>query len=157
MFRPFSISIFIAMLAMSLGSCATQTSSVSGFAWSFQSNDGEGAKLAYGAPQSDVVLLMMSCQPASNRVKLSMLGGSEREGVVLTSGGRRDSFGGKSITDPMGGGQVIEVNVPANAPSLRQFAATGQLTLIDRGRPIALSAQADQKTGVSRFFAACRA
>ncbi|MDQ0462363.1 hypothetical protein QO010_000111 [Caulobacter ginsengisoli] len=157
MFRLFSFSILFAMLGMALGSCATPPAGVGGFAWNYQQNDGEGAKLAYGAPQSDAVLLMMSCAPDSNRVQVSMLGGSEREGVVLASNGARDSFGGQAQTDPMSGGQVVQVEVPANAPSLTQFARTGELTLIDRGRSVQLSAQGGEKAGVSRFFADCRA
>ncbi len=157
MFRLFSFPILFAMLGMTLGSCATQPVASGGFAWNYQQNDGEGAKLAYGAPQSDAVLLMMSCKPDSNRVQVSMLGGSEREGVVLASNGAKDSFGGQVQNDPMGGGQVVLVEVPANAPSLAQFAKTGELTLIDRGRSVQLSAQGGEKAGVSQFFADCRA
>jgi hypothetical protein len=157
MFRRFSFSILFAMLGMTLGSCATQPVSSGGFAWNYQKNDGEGVKLAYGAPQSDAVLLMMSCRPDSNRVQVSMLGGSAREGVVLVSNGARDSFGGQAQTDPMSGGQIVQVNVPANAPSLTQFARTGKLTLIDRGRSVQLSAQGGEKAGVSRFFSECGA
>jgi hypothetical protein len=157
MLRLFSISILSAMLGMLLGSCATQPVSSGGFAWNYQKDAGEGVKLAYGAPQSDAVLLMLNCREGSNRVQVSMLGGSEREGVVLASHGAKDSFGGQAQTDPMGGGQVVMVDVPVNAPSLRQFARTGDLTLIDRGRPVQLSAQGGDKAGVSRFFEECRA
>lgn len=157
MLRLFSFPILFAMLGLTLGSCSTPMATASGFAWNFQPDQGEGVKLAYGAPQSDAVLLMMNCQEGSNRVQVSMLGGSEREGVVLASNGARDSFGGQVQTDPMGGGQVVLVDVPANAPSLQQFARTGNLTLIDRGRPISLSADGGEKAGVSRFFEECRA
>lgn len=157
MFRLLSFPILLAMLGLTLGSCASQPRPSNGFAWNYQPDQGEGVKLAYGAPQSDAVLLMMNCQEGSNRVQVSMLGGSEREGVVLASNGARDSFGGQVQTDPMGGGQVVMVDVPANAPSLAQFARTGELTLIDRGRPISLSADGGEKSGVSRFFRECRA
>lgn len=157
MFRLLSFPILFAMLGVSLGSCATQPPVSNGFAWAYQSDRGEGVKLAYGAPQSDAVLLMMTCREDSNRVQVSMLGGSEREGVVLASNGARDSFGGRVQTDPMGGGQIVMVDVPANAPSLREFAKTGDLTLIDRGRAIKLPAAGGEKAGVSRFFKQCRA
>lgn len=157
MFRLLSFPILFAMLGISLGSCATQPPRSNGFAWNYQPDQGEGVKLAYGQPQSDAVLLMMTCREGGNRVQVSMLGGSEREGVVLASNGARDSFGGQAQTDPMGGGQVVTVDVPANAPSLKAFASTGDLTLIDRGRPISLSAGGAEKAGVSRFFQDCTA
>jgi pilus assembly protein CpaE len=50
-------------------------------AWSLTDAEGEGAKLAFGQPQTDNVLLMLTCQPRSGVVRVSM---AAPEGSVIT-------------------------------------------------------------------------
>lgn len=144
--------------ALALGSCMTaQQPAVSdGLAWSFQDNEGEGPKLAYGAPASDHVVLMMTCEPGTERVSLSLLGGSPQAGLVLASGDSKTKFGGEAVASPFAG-HMIEADANLSAPPLARFQKTGDLTLIERGRSVELDAKGSERRDVSQFFEACRA
>lgn len=152
---PRTLAILSAMTGLLLGSCVTQTPA-SGFAWTFQNNAGEGPKLAYGAPASDNVLLMMTCEPGATRVDVTLLGGSPRGGLVLASGGARQTLAGELVASP-GLGQMIQASSHTGSPTLARFARTGDLSLVDRGRSVSLDATPLDRPGVARFFAACRA
>lgn len=149
----------LAMIALvacgAVGGCmATQTAS--GFAWSFQHNEGEGPKLAYGTPASDNVVLMMTCEPGAQRVDVSLMGGSPKAGLTLVSGDARQTLKADLISSP-GMGQMIQaVARPASAP-LAGFARTGDLSLVDRGRTVKIDASPSERPGVARFFKACQA
>ena len=143
------------LTCLGLGSCVGMPVS-QGFAWSFQNNEGEGPKLAYGAPASDNVVLMMTCEPGAQRVDVSLLGGSPTGGMTLSSGDARQQLRGELIASP-GMGQMIQASAhPASAP-LAGFARTGNLSLVDRGRTVNLDASPLERRSVSRFFEACRA
>ena len=145
-----------AMSALALGSCVSQSGGMDGFAWSFQDNPGEGPKLAYGAPASDNVVLMMTCQPGTQQVNLSLLGGSPRDGVILVSNGDRQTFKGEAGAAP-GMGHMVEAEAHLSAEPLTGFAETGRLSLIDRGRTAKLDASPAERAGVAKFFESCRA
>jgi hypothetical protein len=55
-----------------LSACAHQAppAAMPGMAWSLNNVEGEGAKLAFGAPNSDNVALMLVCQPGSGRIEV---------------------------------------------------------------------------------------
>lgn len=150
-----TLAIIALAICGGLGSCvATQT--VSGFAWSFQHNEGEGPKLAYGTPASDNVVLMMTCEPGAQRVDVSLMGGSPKAGLTLVSGDARQTLKADLISSP-GMGQMIQaVARPASAP-LAGFARTGDLSLVDRGRTVKIDASPSERAGVRRFFKACQA
>lgn len=141
---------------VSLGSCAYQADDSTGFAWSFQDNAGEGPKLAYGAPASDNVVLMMTCEPGAETVNLSLLGGSPRDGLILVSDDDRQTFKGEAVAAP-GVGHMVEAEAHLGAEPLAAFEQTGRLALIDRGRTASLNASPGERAGVTRFFEACRA
>lgn len=152
---PRMLSIITALSCAVLGSCVAMPTAP-GFAWSYQHNAGEGPKLAYGAPASDDVVLMMTCEPGAQRVDVSLMGGSPQSGVVLTSGGARQALKADLVASP-GMGQMIQASAhPASAP-LAGFARTGELSLVDRGRTVKLDATAGERRGVNQFFEACRA
>ena len=146
--------IVVAGACLSLGGCAHEQAPA-GFAWSFQENPGEGVKLAYGQPRSDNVLLMMTCEPGSARVQLSALSGAGGEAIVLTTGEGRDRFEGEASV--FGGAPLVEAEAVADARSLRAFARTGDLALMDGRRRIDVAAAPAEQAGVKRFFRACRA
>ncbi|MDP1629935.1 MAG: hypothetical protein Q8L66_00770 [Caulobacter sp.] len=151
--RLFAISAVL--LGLSLGSCVSRPVAP-GFGWSFHHEAGEGLKLAYGAPASDNVVLMMTCHPGSERVNVSLMGGSPQRGLTLDSGGAREHLDGVAVATP-GMGQLLEAySHPASGP-LARFARTGDLNLIDRGRKVALNAAPNERPGVARFFESCRA
>lgn len=141
-----------------LASCANQTpSAMPGMAWSLQHSPQEGAKLAFGEPSSDNVLLMMTCAPASGQVTLSLLSSADAAPTVieLASGDRRARFAGSTGPAGLGAGAVIEAQAPAADPTLERFARTGSLSLVDEGRRSFLPVRAAERQAVSGFFSAC--
>ncbi|MES2034170.1 MAG: hypothetical protein V4466_08340 [Pseudomonadota bacterium] len=144
------------IVGVSLGSCAYQADDSTGFAWSFQDSVGEGPKLAYGAPASDNVVLMMTCNPGAETVNLSLLGGSPRDGLILVSDDGRQTFKGEAVAAP-GMGHMVEAEAHLTAEPLAGFEQTGRLSLVDRGRTANLDASPVDRAGVTRFFEACRA
>lgn len=151
---PRTAAIIGALLGLMVGSCVSSPRPP-GFGWTYQHNEGEGPKLAFGAPASDDILLMMTCQPGARRIAVSLLGGSPREGVILASGGARQRLRGKLVASP-GAGQMIEASAHPGSAPLAGFARTGDLSLIDRGRTVKIDASPVEQRGVSRFFETCR-
>lgn len=152
---PRTLGLVIALSCAALGSCVSAPTG-SGFVWSFQHNEGEGPKLAYGAPASDNVVLMMTCEPGAQRVDVSLMGGSPQGGLVLASGDARQTLPADLVASP-GVGQMIQASTRTASAPLTAFARTGELSLVDRGRTVKLDASPVEQRGVSRFFEACRA
>ena len=148
-------SFFIAACALAVAGCSAQAAP--DYGWSFQQNEQEGAKLAYGAPSSDDVVLMMTCAPNSGRVLLSAMTERTREEITLASGGARDRFPGEVLQSELGG-LLLETQVEAKAKSLAGFARTGKLSIVaPGGETVSLAARGDEREGVSQFFEVCRA
>jgi hypothetical protein len=124
------------------------------FAWSFADNPGEGAKLAYGRPQSDEVLVMMTCAPRSQVLLSAVAVGGSR--LMLTSGEAQTSLDGL-VTDGFDGQGFLEATTSAKAPALTGFRSTGDLTMTSGGRTVQLAALDSDKPAVRRFFNACEA
>ena len=140
-----------------LSACAHQGDALApGMAWSLQHSEGEGSKLAFGQPDSDNVLLMMTCAPRSNQVLVS-LAASEGAGetIQLVSGSVRNRLRGEAVPG-MGGGALIEAQAPADAAALSRFARTGELAVLESGRQAPLPVRDDEKGVVADFFASCR-
>jgi hypothetical protein len=150
-----TIALSTVMLSLLMGSCVSAPVAP-GFAWSYQNNAGEGPKLAYGAPASDNIVLMMTCEPGATSVDVSLLGGSPRDGMTLTSGETRETLRGDLVAAP-GMGQMIQASARPDSAPLARFARTGDLSITDRGRTVNLDASPLERAGVSRFFEACRA
>src|SRR5215203_4695377 len=75
--------------------CASQGSgALPGLAWSLYESEGEGTKLAHGAPASDGVVLMLTCAPRSGQVRLSAPVHGVSEDIVLASAGETALFDG---------------------------------------------------------------
>ncbi|MFZ5670208.1 MAG: hypothetical protein ACOY4K_11990 [Pseudomonadota bacterium] len=149
------LGILGVMLGLLLSGCASPPPARA-LAWSFQDQPGEGPKLAYGTPASDNVMLLMMCRPGADRLTVSLLGGSPREGIVLASGAEQARLGGAPVASP-GWGQTIEAVAHPEIAPLARFARTGDLTLVDRGRRVRIDAAPAELPGVARFFAACGA
>lgn len=137
--------------------CACQAQSAPGYAWSYQQDEQEGAKLAYGAPNSDDVLLMMTCAPNSGQVLMSAVTERTQNELVLASGRARDRFTGELLPDEMGGGLLLEARASTDSRSLDGFARTGKLSWAAFGETLSLTAGPDERAGVSEFFEVCRA
>lgn len=152
-----TLAIVGALAGLTVGSCMHQTpDTVAGLGWTYQDDTGEGPKLAYGVPQSDTVVMMMTCQPGDRVVNLSLLGGSPHERLTLASNGRKQAFASTPVETP-GAGQMVEASAPLAAAPLAQFEETGRLTLVSRGRQAPIDAAPAERGQVERFFQACRA
>ena len=127
--------------------------------WSLHHAEGEGAKLAYGQAASDNVLLMMTCQPRSGQVLVSMTApaGATPTSIELTSSGRSSRLNGAAAPAMAEGASLIEAMAPANDPALLNFARTGDIAVVENGRPAQMPVRRAERAAVSDFFAQCRA
>ena len=142
--------------ALALGSCVSQRVALEdGFAWSYQNLESEGPKLAYGAPFSDNVVLMMTCDAGADRARISLPGGSSEAGLILISGRTSASLDGETVASPVAG-HALEVGTPLDARPMARFRRTGDLTLVDRRRTVPIDARGSERAAVKRFFKACR-
>ncbi|RYF95098.1 MAG: hypothetical protein EON95_02800 [Caulobacteraceae bacterium] len=156
MIRTVAITAMTAS-ALLLGSCMHgQTAMASGMAWSLHETPEEGAKLAYGAPNSDNVALMLTCQPASGDVRVSTSALQPTPAIVLKSG-RTESALPATATPSMGEGHFLEAGAKANDPVLASFARTGDITLMQGKDRMKLSANSGDRPQISKFFATCAA
>ena len=138
-----------------LSGCATAPiSAPTDFAWSYAENPGEGAKLAYGRPQSDEVLLMMTCAPGHDvLLSAAAVGGAK---MMLTSGDAKTSLDGV-VTDGFDGVGFVEATTSSRGPALRGFRQSGALTMTSGGRTFEMAALGADRPAVRRFFNACEA
>ena len=139
-----------------LAACAHQTApqATTGMAWFLDATESEGAKLAFGAPSSDNVLLMMTCKPRSGAVQVSLMGfeGGRAPSLQLASGGAVARLAAQSA--PGLHAPILEATARASDPVLASFARTGQLAVGAGARPTALPA-ADRAQS-RRFVESCR-
>jgi hypothetical protein len=154
MYRAF---IAAAVAGFALSGCVTKpVAAPAEFAWSYSVNPGEGAKLAYGRPQSDDVLVLMVCAPGGAEVSLSASGLSGAR-MMLASGQARTSVQGSVSQGFDGEDGLVEASLPARAPALAAFRQSGDLNMTSGGRTVSLSAVDADRSAVKRFFAACAA
>lgn len=167
---PTSAILALALCALTLSGCSRQSIEVGptgpeiaadpaagDYGWHYLHNAQEGAKLAYGAPASDNVLLMMTCDPGSGRLALSKVTAEAHDGIELASNGARNRFAATAQPSEMGG-MVVEAQAAASAAPLAGFARTGDLTMIEDGAaPVSLTAGPTSQPHVRKFFESCRA
>jgi hypothetical protein len=147
-------AVIAATLAgLTLSGCASSpVSAPTDFAWSYADNPGEGAKLAYGRPQSDEVLLMMTCAPGAQVIlSAAAMGGSR---VMLASGNQKTSLDGV-VTEGFDGQGFVEAETSSRGPAMRGFRRSGDLTLTSGARSFELAAKDSERPAVRRFFDAC--
>jgi hypothetical protein len=154
MSRMLSI-IALTAAGLALGGCAHEASAP-GYAWSYQQSEGEGVKLAYGAPASDDILLMMTCAPHSGRVRLSAVTEAAQNDIVLASGKGRERFVGAAMPSELGGA-LVEAEAQAASPALARFAQTGDLAMMAGAQRVSLNAAGTERADVRQFFQSCQA
>ncbi|HYE47443.1 MAG TPA: hypothetical protein VEA44_16885 [Caulobacter sp.] len=144
--------------ALLLGSCMHGRQAMSaGMDWSLHQTPEEGVKLAYGAPASDNVVLMLTCQPGAGQVRLSTVAAKPQSAIVLKSGSDRSSLTATAMPGGPVEGHYMEANAAATDKTLARFARTGDLTLVQGKASIELPAKGAAREQVSRFFTACAA
>jgi len=156
--RHIAIGLGISCL---LAACAQQPGgpAATGMAWSLHHAEGEGAKLAFGEPDSDNLLLLMTCQPRSGEVMVTVAAPTHEKprAIELRSGDRSTRLDGQVVPALGEGAALIEAQTPASNPTLASFARTGELTLGGKGKPAKLPVRADERQVVRTFLASCRA
>lgn len=143
-----------------LAACAHQGEAPSaGMAWSLHNAEGEGAKLAYGQPSSDNVLLMMTCAPRSGAVRVSLATSADEVpgAIALESDGRVSRLAGQALPGMGEGSALLEAETRTTDPALASFARTGDISVIQNGRNAVLPVRSQEKATVRAFFNACRA
>ena len=143
-----------------LASCAHQgQSGLPGMAWSLNHAEGEGAKLAYGQPQSDNVLIMMTCQPKSGQVLVSMTAPMDApsDAIQLSSASQNSRLAADATPGMGEGAAYVEAKAPVTDPALASFEATGDLSVVANGRKAPMPVRGPERRAVSDFFASCRA
>lgn len=141
------------MLAAGLAGCAHEKVAANGYRWAYLAEGGDAPRLAYGRPDSDDVVLMMSCRPGGGEIDLSAVGLSGGE-LVLASGRSESRFAAAKIDDAMIEG-LMEARGDVGAPALQGFRKSGDLMLLNRGERHSLAANSADRGQVRAFFTAC--
>lgn len=142
------------IMAAGLAGCAHEKVATNGYRWVYLADAGEDPRLASGRPDSDDVVLMMSCRPGAGEIDMSAVGLSSGE-LVLASGRHQSRFAAAKVDDAMSEG-VVEAHGSASAPALRSFVRSGDLALLNKGQRHSLAANSADRNDVRAFFKACR-
>lgn len=147
----------LGLMTAALASCSHETVAADGYRWAYlAADDADAPRLAYGRPDSDDVVLMMSCQPGRDEVNLSALGLSGAE-LVLASGAAESHFTGATIRDAMSEAELLEASGKTTAPALEGFKRSGDLAVLSQGGRHSLTAGSADRNNVRAFFRACGA
>jgi len=116
--------ILIGLAASALGACAATDRVGPDMTWGLFENPHEGAKLVLGVPETDHVLLMMTCRPHSGRIALTVIGRTDDPAAVdLQSGKLRGHYSGVGVADDeIEGGRDIELNLTTDDPVIARLA-----------------------------------
>jgi hypothetical protein len=144
----------LGLVAASLAGCAHEKVASGGYRWAYLAEGGEAPRLAYGRPNSDDVILMMSCQPGHDLVNVSAVGLSGGE-LVLASGRAESRFAGAKVDDALNEGGLLEARGKTSAPALDAFRKSGDLALLTQGERHNLTADSADQGYVRAFFKAC--
>ncbi len=127
---------------------------LAGMDWRFSHTPEEGEKLAFGAAQSDHLVVMLTCQPGSGEVVVAAV--TPRPGPLgLRSGQASASLQGESMPGMTPDAVWTEASAAADHPVMAAFAATGRLELTAGGATTRLPA--GSQAAIGQFFAGCRA
>ena len=120
----------------------------------FYMDEGPSVKLAYGAPNSDDVSLMMQCSKGSHMVDVSDLA---RDGVaptlILASGGKSARL--KVEPSSGDGGALVIARTRTDALPLEAFRQSGRIDVVYSGARYVIVANPAERAGVAHFFRDC--
>lgn len=154
--RPIAALAALGLLAASLAGCAHEQVADSGYRWAFLSDDGDAPRLAYGRPYSDDVILMLSCSPGADSVRISAVGLNDRE-IVLASNRAESRFPAQKAESALVEAGLLEARGRMSAPALAGFQHTGDLTVLTQGERHNLHARREDEGQVKAFFRSCAA
>lgn len=141
-------------LAATLAGCAHEKVALDGYRWAYLEDGAEAPRLAYGRPNSDDVVLMISCRPGQDQVDVSAVGLSGGE-IVLASGRTESRFAAAKVDDALSQGGLLEARGKASALALDGFKRSGDLALMTQGERHSLAAGSADRGHVKAFFKAC--
>jgi len=113
--------------------------------WHFYT-EGDMAKLAYGVANSDVLTVMMTCQPGDRMATVYGAAAPDSPRVVKAA---------SVELDPLSGGAFEESRVPLNDPVLRDLAGKGVLKVKGEVGRAQLKASDGERRLAGAFFAHC--
>jgi hypothetical protein len=150
-----AVTAFTALLALSAG--ATAAAAADGLSWTYRADQ---ARLYYAVANSDDIAATLECQARSGQVRVAEYGSApdaaKRSGAVtLASGGQTATLKATRSSDPLLD-EVVEADVSAASPVLKQFQRTGEVIVSRDGMRHRLAAStAGERKDIARFFAAC--
>jgi hypothetical protein len=154
-FLPNVLLLVLTLGGLTLSGCASGRSSASGYAWNYMDSPGEGPKLAYGRPDSDDVVMMMTCAPHAPAVTLTTTGLAGRE-ITLASGRAVTRLKAETTSSAMNDG-LLRARTSVDASALSAFRRTGDLDLLVAADRHSLDAAPADRRQVKAFFKACSA
>lgn len=118
-------------------------------------HEGERAKLAYGAANSDQIALMMTCAPGDRAVEVFGVVQPDTPRLTLAADGATARLDGAPEVDPLTGAMAVETRAPLADPVLRRFREGGELTVVSRGARRTLGADGAERRRIAAFFDHC--
>lgn len=154
--RPLATLAALGLLAASLAGCAHEQVADSGYRWAFLRDPGEAPRLAYGRPFSDDVILMLSCSPGADSVRISAVGLNGRE-IILASNRTESRYPAQRAESALVENGLLEARGQMSSPALAAFQHTGDLTVLTNGERHNLHASREDEGQVKAFFRSCAA
>ncbi|WP_421738577.1 hypothetical protein [Caulobacter sp.] len=154
--RPTAKLIALGLLTAGLTGCAHEKIATDGYRWAFVSDAGEAPRLAYGLPASDDVVLMLSCSPGADSVRISAVGLSGGD-IVLASDRAESRFPADRAEGGLVESGLLEARGKMSAPALAGFQLTGQLAVLSHGERHRLDVTREDRGQVQAFFRRCAA
>lgn len=136
----------LAFAAHSHSESRAPASESTAMSWHFYT-EGDMAKLAYGVPNSDVLAVMLTCEPGQPVATVY--------GAVQPDTPRLIRASQPVEMDPLSLGAAEETRLPLNDRSLRDLAAKGVLRVKGDAARGALKADAAERRMAAEFLAHC--
>lgn len=142
----------VAALGLAAASAQPQSNDVTRaggapMAWHL-SHEGEMAKLAYGAANSDQLAIMITCEPGQAEAVVY--------GDVKPAGSRLQQASLAAVPiDPLSGGLADELRMPIDDPTLQRLAARGRMAVEGDTGTFDLTADRVEQRMIGRFFSYC--
>lgn len=142
----------IAALGLAAASAQSQSNDVVqaggvAMAWHL-SQEGDMAKLAYGAANSDQLAIMITCEPG--QLDAVVYGDVKPAGPRL----QQASLTAMPI-DPLSGGLADELRMPIDDASFQRLAARGRMAVEGDTGTFDLTADREERRMIGRFFSYC--
>jgi hypothetical protein len=149
------ITAFAALsFAALLAGCSHEKMASDAYHWAYLEGGADAPRLAYGRPDSDDVVLMISCRPGRDQVDLSAVG-LDGGDIVLASGKTESRFTAARVQDALSQDALLEASGRASAPALDGFRRSGDLAILAKGQSHSLAAGSADRGSVKAFFKAC--